>query len=212
MRRHVAKLVLAMGAALVVSSAAYANSVTYDFKGSADGDLAGSPFSGASFDIKAVGDTSAATLLPVPPFATNTWDNFPTSLTVDLTGHGTLNVTDPGYVFDSQDVSTTQGLAGIGTFNVTSSDFLYLLGPAILKTYKLVTSLAPVTGFAFLANQNGPAQMDTDQGVLTFTDVRGVSFSATVSAAPEPQAWAMMILGLGVIGAAARRRRVSRPA
>ena len=91
--------------------------------------------------------------------------------------------------------------------SATSVDFLYLLGPAILKTYKLVTSLAPVGGLALLVNQNGPAQLSTNKGVLTFASVQDLMFSASL--APEPQTWAMMILGLAGIGAAARRRRAA---
>src|SRR5262249_26656721 len=110
---------------------------------------------------------------------------------------------------DSQDVTATNGLAGIGTVSpsLLSFDFLYLLGPAILKTYKLLTDLAPVGGVAVLANQNNPAQLATNKGLLTFTDVRDVTFSASL--VPEPRAWTMMILGLGGLGAAARRRRAS---
>ena len=194
---------------LGLAGAARAHPVVYHFTGTASGDLNGDPFSGASFDIRAHGDTSAVVLLPTPKFEPDTWDNFPASLTVQLSGHSVLTVTDPGYVFDSQDVTPTQGLAGIGTVSgsATSVDFLYLLGPAILKTYKLVTSLAPVGGLALLVNQNGPAQLSTNKGVLTFASVQDLMFSASL--APEPQTWAMMILGLAGIGAAARRRRAA---
>ncbi len=49
-------------------------------------------------------------------------------------------------------------------------------------------------------NQNGEVHMDTFQG--------SVVTSSVVSTAPEPSTWAMLILGFGLIGYAARRRTV----
>lgn len=47
----------------------------------------------------------------------------------------------------------------------------------------------------------------TDQGEIFISDATGLTFSATVSGVPEPTAWAMLIGGFAVSGAAIRRRR-----
>jgi hypothetical protein len=42
-----------------------------------------------------------------------------------------------------------------------------------------------------------------------FRALKQISFEAAAPAVPEPATWAMMIGGLGLVGAAARRRRVA---
>lgn len=201
---------LAACAALLVcsaSSAAWAGHIIYDFKGVATGDLNGTPFTRTSFDITGSGNTGNVALLPAPPYDTNVLDNFPVTLKVDLTGVGTVTVTDPGYVFDAQNAP----LAGVGTVrghfpSLTSVDFLWVIGPAILHAYDMVSALSPVDGLGFLPNQNNPTDFNTDKGVLTFDSVSADAFFSAILV-PEPQVWTMMILGLGGIGAAMRRRR-----
>jgi PEP-CTERM motif len=57
-------------------------------------------------------------------------------------------------------------------------------------------------GSRFLSNNGSPfiAQLNGDLGFRTFVDT-------AVTGVPEPESWAMMIIGFGLIGASARQRR-----
>ena len=54
--------------------------------------------------------------------------------------------------------------------------------------------------------QGGALRMASFQGDLSTPESGGSSAVAVISATPEPSTWAMMILGFGLVGAAARRR------
>jgi hypothetical protein len=210
MPARVSRLALAAGVALIVASAgnaAQAGHIVYSFSGLATGDLAGTPFTNASFDITASGNTSNVFLAMSPPAAVNTYANYPVKVKISVAGLGTFKVTDPSYALENAGVLTGWGVV---THAHAISDFLYVIAPTAFKFYTLLTGLKPVTGFGVVPypNNNGnPSHANTNQGVLTFTQVgESVVFSATV---PEPQTWAMMILGLGGVGAALRRRRVA---
>jgi hypothetical protein len=63
------------------------------------------------------------------------------------------------------------------------------------------------TGDAFVSSANRLFSLDLTTGGATrigtlVTDVRGL----TATAVPEPETWAMMVLGFGLVGAAVRRR------
>lgn len=64
---------------------------------------------------------------------------------------------------------------------------------------------AAVTAIAVALSSVGPA--DAAMPVR-----KGVSLASARSPAPEPAAWAMMLLGVGATGLALRRRRRVRPA
>jgi PEP-CTERM motif len=59
-----------------------------------------------------------------------------------------------------------------------------------------------VRGSRFLSNNGAPfiAQLSGDLGFRTFVDT-------AIAGVPEPESWAMMIIGFGLIGARARQRR-----
>lgn len=97
--------------------------------------------------------------------------------------------------------SMTQGLVNFGSFNsgainLTVSDIESSLSMREL-TFFFVPDTAGSFNFSFqdLGNDNVGVVLD---------DV-----SLAIGAVPEPSAWAMLILGFGVIGAAARRRRAA---
>ena len=81
-------------------------------------------------------------------------------------------------------VNPSQAFTG---WNTTSFDFI-------------ATSTAET--LTFLANGNLP--------IPPFAVISGVTF--TPDAAPEPTTWALMLIGLGGMGALARRRRSAAPA
>ena len=69
-----------------------------------------------------------------------------------------------------------------------------------------VSNANPNLGRAIIGSARG-ANLDE----LTFAQVvngsQDLTFSATISAVPEPATWGMMILGFGMLGAAMRTRR-----
>jgi PEP-CTERM motif len=60
-------------------------------------------------------------------------------------------------------------------------------------------------GTRFVSNNDSPfiAQLNGDLGFRTFVDT-------AIAGVPEPESWAMMIIGFGLIGACARQRRKTR--
>jgi len=64
------------------------------------------------------------------------------------------------------------------------------------------------------SNSFDPTRLFGKSGAFTFSDnyyggfqVQGIANIAAISSVPEPATWGMMIVGLGLAGAAARRRR-----
>jgi hypothetical protein len=188
---------LAATMGLAFAGEAHAAAATYEMDTFASGDLAGSPFS-APVEFIAKGDTGNVSLLMSPPFAPDTWDNFPVSLTIKV-GATTLHATGPNFAFNNR--QPTVGVFGVGSLSYST---LIVFVNAALKHYKMLTSVSPISGLSIVAPGGG--QIATDQGLLTLnTGASDGRFWAAV--VPEPGTWAMMILGLGGVGAAMRRRR-----
>jgi hypothetical protein len=185
---------------------ANAASVTYEFKGEAvDASLGGTAYSGP-IDIVATGRTGGVTTAPSPPFAPDTLVNgnitgspppSPLKITITLGGLGTFDVTDPAYFFNNRTFKVL-GFGGLpmGDFYDFSS-----LGSSALESYDLVSAIGP-----FAVSGGGSQKVDTTGGLFVagFPDP-GV-FSARLGV-PEPATWAMMLVGLGALGAGARNRR-----
>ncbi|MFS0735548.1 PEPxxWA-CTERM sorting domain-containing protein [Sphingomonas sp. 1P06PA] len=82
------------------------------------------------------------------------------------------------------------------------------IGPVPLTFLGVATGMGGGSSFAT------PALLDTyghggHHGGPRITAVANATFTAVVSAVPEPAAWALMIGGFGLVGAALRRARVS---
>jgi hypothetical protein len=121
-------------------------------------------------------------------------------------------------------VTLENGLTNIGGINLaTSSNQLYVayltnIGVTGAAGYVGVaayypTSSGPFTN-AFLGGDATAYEVTTDPAGQsnfqpdTFSDIAfTATFSPVISAIPEPATWAMMLLGFGAIGAAARYRR-----
>ena len=98
------------------------------------------------------------------------------------------------------DAGLVGGLPHLGSLSV-ADDF----GPDVSPTHNFL-------GGGFMAlGTSGPGNPTTDQPALTQLSTNTGSFlSAPVSApTPEPTTWAMMVLGIGGIGAALRQARAA---
>jgi hypothetical protein len=106
---------------------------------------------------------------------------------------------DPLLTFDFEDGILT--LSSLGNRTISSSIFTFTLTNGRIFT--------GVTGGGALASRasivNGGLVLDL--GGVTFTS--GQTFDFNVSAIPEPGTWMLMILGLGAVGFAMRRRQAA---
>jgi len=103
-----------------------------------------------------------------------------------------------------------------GSFGFASVDPLtWLAGGANVSTDSAVKGLAFGDGAIFASFEHSLGKYDLDGNELASFDtgrqVNGALAFMSASAAPEPSAWALMILGFGVAGGALRRRRLLTP-
>ncbi len=112
----------------------------------------------------------------------------------DGSGLVATSTTDTAYVAKSGNMGSDQKWNSKATFsasaNIGQSQSLYLLDGIVAAG---TTNRATVTQFG---NAKGMATVTYDAGVLTYA----------IAAVPEPETYALMLAGLGLIGAAARRR------
>jgi hypothetical protein len=123
----------------------------------------------------------------------------------------------------------TQASLPTGNWYTTSADdkfyqFVAGQGPTYLpgtNTYVMMTlaqwissaaygSDATVSGISVGAGSSAGSAYHAFVDNVTYTTTRGsttYNFETLVSAAPEPAAWSMMIIGFGIVGAATRRQK-----
>jgi PEP-CTERM motif len=168
-----------------------ASSIVYTMTGTLSGSLNGHAFSDAAFTIVLDGNTSnitddAGVLL-----------NQATSDTISIAGFTTTDFTQP---VDAVAIPSF-AFAGVGDFATTSG---IAIDNASLATWNLATAFGPVeqTGGAYAAE----GTIETGLGALVITGAENVSFSSTLTSAPEPATVGLVALSL--IGIAVRRRFV----
>ena len=182
---------------LLLAGASLANAVeiNYVFQGTGTGDLGGVQFTNAAFTMTVTGDTAS-----VQDEGGGLFVSQASSTVIDIQGFNEATFTIPTQMFDNQPGSVL-GLSR----SPDMADLLDLFDNAF-ATYDLKSSLNPVVVsdpfFGQFGCQNGC--VGTDQGNLTFTDMSAITFSATT--VPEPSTLVMM--GAGVLGLAARLRRM----
>ena len=157
------------------------------------------------------------------------WVNFDSTTNmfrVRSTMAGMINAANPGfYVIGVNTGTGTSPFGPIGEGNVLFNKVILVQkdGSALLSgnpltatvsgnqfTLDIPLSLLPSTGFNPLRyGFNIWPRNSAVGGFPTISDF--APNNATLSAAPEPSAWAMMVGGFGMMGGAMRRRRTMRP-
>ena len=176
--------------------------------------------------LKASASASLAMLLIAMPAAAAVQYEFNFSTTTPLigaagTGSGIITVDGP--VFPSRG-STAQTITGIsGTFNGSAitglaspfgaNNLFYANGPSFVDGSGLgfITAAGTSVNLFFQSSGAGSYRINT---INPFTSSFVAANASVVAAAvPEPSVWAVMVLGLGLVGAfmrsAARRRNLA---
>jgi hypothetical protein len=199
------KTVIAMvvAAALGVTSQAQAAAITYTLQGFGVATVGNSLFEGA-FSIVGKGDTNNFLHPPQAPTANVVALN---SLTVNF-GGTTITSIDPAVFF-------TNPPASYNGFNIIQgANIATLLGFRFQtpNTYDARGDFGPApTSFVFSMTRPGPFPqgqfMHTDLGLFQWGRVDATVFTARLDGGvPEPAAWALMLAGFGLAGAALRRK------
>ena len=113
-------------------------------------------------------------------------------------------------------ISGTINGAGItGLFNIANNPYYYITtGPPFLDGSGVRFNTATATNIAFFHQDNVAANIYRVNGngtISAFGPATSTQVNA-VAAVPEPSTWAMMLLGLGAVGFAMRRRKKANPA
>jgi hypothetical protein len=114
------------------------------------------------------------------------------------------NGTQSGLLTGSQNIAVNGGGGSAGSFTINYTDLDAAGGfPTFLGTYAITGSI----GFQQFGSGQG-------SGINTFANLTRLAISSAngfqllnVTAVPEPASWAMMIFGVGAIGAVTRRKR-----
>ena len=181
-----------------------ADTITYSLTTTASGTFAGSSFTNAPVTVTLTGDTANVATGPVP--FNNLLANSGAA-TVDVFGVGTATFTDSIVI-----VNSFAGNPGALFFDVTANTgILGQIGSAF-STYDLRGPFGPLSGTGGVAS--GSAQTPvflTNAGDLTWNigQTLGTStFTAAVAPVPEPAT--LTLLGSGLLGNMAfRRKRVA---
>jgi hypothetical protein len=192
------------GAAIAVTlgvGAAQAAQATYTISGTAPGTFNGTPFTAAAFLMTLTGDTADIT-----ENGTAQFQNHIQTATVTLAGFGQFNILNSMGI----DNDTVHGESFVYT---TTPQFMALSDTIdwVLQTpVDLLHSFGPVqTQFTEMLNP-----IDTSGGELAWqVEIEDPTIQFIVTGnvdpgpgVPEPAAWALMLTGFGLAGAALRRR------
>ncbi len=184
-------LSLAVGAICAVSPA-QATPITYILSGTFNVSVGGTEYDDLDVTLTGIGDTSS-----LHTVGTDTPAVELTSLVASVAGYGDLALTDPFHFF-----ANPNGISGFN--NESSHDLIDFTG---LGTYDAVSNVSPTS---VMFDSGGTT--DTPFGTAQVLSGTNMTFSAMLSAvggAPEPDAWAMMLLGFFGLGAVIRRRSMA---
>ena len=186
------KIAFTAAAALLTTFASAANAATIDFSALAEGTAVTTQFPGVTVSLLGGVDNGPAIVTNVfgdgLALTNSTTTFYPTAYTINFTFSGAAN--DVSFVYNN-----------FGGFN--GSSFSAYNGTTLVSSGALDTN-----GGYFNTNVAGSdiTSLVLSNGNSTAWQVGVTSLSFTAGAVPEPQSWAMLIAGFGLVGAAMRRR------
>lgn len=199
-----------LGAAVLagaaISSPASAAVAIYTLTGTASGSIGSNSFSNAAFTFKSVADTAGAipcavgsTVVPGCTLVLNK------SANISIDGLGGYDITDinVGYY------ATAANAFGVNYFNGNIGGLFGFSPSGGFGSWNLSSPLGPTPGVVvnFIVDPNtGPVMTSGGPLSFLFSTAPG-TFQVSISDVPEPATWAMMVLGLGAVGAAMRGRK-----
>jgi hypothetical protein len=197
MKKHV----FLVAGLLAISGPTWAEMFAYSISGTGSGSLSGVTFSNNAFTFTLVGDT-----------ANLTTDLFDGSQAIDPLTSASVNLDGIGLAsFDSVATRLGRSATSIAFFS-RSPNGLDLFDFELSAPVDLGNAFSGVTG----SNVSALTQfidVVTSLGALTFTASSNVVFSGMsltpVSQIPEPQTYALLLAGLGVVGTVAARRKAA---
>lgn len=178
--------------------------ITYIYTGHGSGDLGGVPFFNEDFTISATGNTADRENHGAGIFSINN-----STATINISDVGNLTISSPTRLF----VNNLENTVGFSHAGFGGLDLFNTVNPAF-GSWKMMNSIGPVDGIGKLIQWDGfgtDPDLDlvmTSEGILSFNDSFDVAatFQATVSPIPEPSTYALLLVGLGVMGFLARVR------
>ena len=180
----------------VFAGSASAVPITFIGTGTGSGSIGGTIFADTAFTLTSSADTDDWLTGP------STFGLYHTSSQIALDGLGTFQFVTPTWTF----VNPGAQLAGWGRDG--PGDFFHAPGNAALATWDRVSSIGPFAGPGATLQLQAPLGLETSGGTLHMNNAFGfaATFEANVAAIPEPQTYALLLAGLGLLGFAARRR------
>lgn len=189
------KIVGAIAGMVLVGASLPANAspIEFIFTGTGSGSLGGVGFTNAAFVLTEFGDTAS-----IQSCGSGCTFIDSISATVSLSGIGNFAFVTGTRTFDYM------GLIGFSRAGAGGADLynVFDVGPA----YDMASSIGPVAGKAELLQWTMETVFTTG-GALVFADAVTYGTFQAVAAVPEPETYAMMLAGLGLLGFMARCRK-----
>ena len=114
----------------------------------------------------------------------------------------------PTGIYQFLSTGLTLNLVGTAQKTDVNGDLVfYAAGDTLLDLHG--NPLFDINGDPMLATAGDPVVLEIEHSiVMADTSNSGIAFVRNVAAVPEPETWAMLLAGLGLVGCAVRRRRL----